>query len=100
MQSIFLGYLQANMSQSLKLPVTQFMGFKPMPKICVFLSIGYTAHMVYKRENLQKYHIVAPKENIGINNKGFMSLDGDMIIQWRRSFEVRESFAKTSGRHN
>jgi hypothetical protein len=51
MQSIFLRYLQANLSQSLKLPVTQFMGFKPMPKISVFQSIGYTAQMVYNREN-------------------------------------------------
>jgi hypothetical protein len=100
MQRIFLGYLQANLSQSLKLPVTQFMGFEPMPKICVFPSIGYTTHMVYKKENLQKYHTVARKENTGINNKGFTSLDGDMMIQWRRSFEVHESFAKTIGRHN
>jgi len=76
------------------------MGFKPMPKIFVFPSIGYTAHMVCKRENLQKYHNVAPKENTRINNKGFTSLDGDMMIQWRRSFEVHESFAKTIGRHN
>jgi hypothetical protein len=42
---------------------------------------------------------VAPKKNTGINSKGFMSLDGDMMIQWRRSFEVHESFAKTIGRH-
>jgi hypothetical protein len=47
MQSIFLGYLQANLNQSLELPGTQFMGFKTMPKICVFQSIGYTAHMIY-----------------------------------------------------
>jgi hypothetical protein len=40
------------MSQSLELQGTQFMGFKPMPKICVFQSIGYIAHMVYNRENL------------------------------------------------
>jgi len=99
MQSIFVGYLQANLSQSFKLPVTRFMGFKPMPKICVFQSIGYTAHMVNNRENLQKYHIVAPKKNTGINSKGFTSLDGDMMIQWRRSFEVHESFTKTIGRH-
>jgi len=55
--------------------------------------------MVYNRENLQKYHAVAPKKNVGINSKGLTSLDGDMIIQWRRSFEVHESFAKTIGRH-
>jgi hypothetical protein len=48
---------------------------------------------------LQKYHTVAPKKNTGINSKGFTSLDGDMMIQWRRSFEVHESFAKTIGRH-
>jgi hypothetical protein len=93
MQSIFLGYLQANLSQSLKLPGTQFMGFKPVPKICVFQSIGYTAHMAYNRENLQKYHAVAPKKNTGINSKGFTSSDGDMMIRWRRSFDVHESFA-------
>ncbi len=99
MQTIFLGYLQANLSQSLKLLVTQFMWFKPMPKICVFWSIGYIAHMVDNKENLQKYHTVAPKKNTRINSKGFTSLDGDMMIQWRRSFEVHESFAKTIGRH-
>jgi hypothetical protein len=55
--------------------------------------------MVNNMENLQKYHTVAPKKNIGINRKGFTSLDGDMMIQWRRSFEVHESFAKTIGRH-
>jgi hypothetical protein len=98
-QSIFLGYLQANLSQSLKLPGTQFMGFKPMPKTCVFQSIGYTAHMVYNRENLQKYRTVAPKKNTGTNNKGFTSSYGDMMIQWRTSFEVHESFCKTIGRH-
>jgi hypothetical protein len=37
---------------------------------------------------------VAPKKNTGISSKGFTSLDGDMMIQWRRSFEVHESFAK------
>jgi hypothetical protein len=63
MQSILLGYLQANLSQSLKLPGTQFLGFKLMPKICVFQNIGYTAHMVYNRESLQKYHTVAPKKH-------------------------------------
>jgi hypothetical protein len=99
MQSIFLGYLQANLNQSLKLPGIQFMGFKPMPKICVFQSIRYTAHMVYNRENLQKYHTLAPKKNTEINSKGFTSSDGDTMIQWRRSFEVHESFAKTIGRH-
>ncbi len=93
-QSIFLGYLQADLSQSLKLPGTQFMGFKPLPRICVFQNIGYTAHMVYNRENLQKYHTVAPKKNTGINSKGFTSSDGGMMIQWRRSFEVHERFAK------
>jgi len=70
-----------------------------MPKICVFQSIGYTAHMVYNRENLHKYHTVAPKKNTRIKSKGFTSSDGDMKIQWRRSFENHESFAKTIGRH-
>jgi hypothetical protein len=74
-------------------------GVRPMPNICVFPSIGYIAHMVYNKENLQKYHTVAPKKNTRINSKGFTSLDGDMMIQWRRSFEVHESFAKTIGRH-
>jgi hypothetical protein len=46
--------------------------------------------MVYNRKNLQKYHTVAPKKNTGINSMGFASLDGDMMIQWRRSFEVQE----------
>jgi hypothetical protein len=42
---------------------------------------------------------VVPKKNIGINSKGFMSSDGDVMIQRRRSFEIHESFAKTIGKH-
>jgi hypothetical protein len=55
--------------------------------------------MVYNMENLQKYHIVALKKNTRKNSKGFTSSNGDMMIQWRRSFEVHESFAKTIGTH-
>jgi hypothetical protein len=97
-QSIILGYLQANLSQSLKLPGTQFMGLKPMPKTCVFQSIGYSTHMVYNRENLQKYRTVAPKKNTGTNNKGFI-----VLIWWHddpmENVLWSESFCKTIGRH-
>jgi hypothetical protein len=36
---------------------------------------------------------MVPKKNTGINSKGFTSSDGDMMIQWRRSYEVHGSFA-------
>jgi hypothetical protein len=56
MQSIFLGYLQANLNQSLKLPVTQFMVFKPMPKICVSKHCVYSTHGQQQGESPEISH--------------------------------------------